>query len=61
MNMSAGMKVPGLDYSLASNDQGTSPPDRRQWASTLKRPANLSSEADNWEKFERRAKHPKRH
>jgi hypothetical protein len=29
------------DYSLASNDQGTSPPDRRQWTSTLRWPANL--------------------
>ena len=29
-----------------ANDQGTSPPDRRQWAYTLRRPANLSSGAD---------------
>jgi hypothetical protein len=36
------------DYSLASNDQGTSPPDRRQWTYTLRRPANLSSGADTW-------------
>jgi hypothetical protein len=34
------------DYSLASNDQVTSPPKRRQWTCTVKQPAKVRFGAD---------------